>query len=110
MDLKHELHDIYISQKDLDDRNHMYKVNLFWEENKDLFCDYLREIARAGKSHVQIRYVPNQISTIDAFIPVEISLRLNSDDASVIHELIKNDLNLNVVTNMQPKLYQYITW
>jgi hypothetical protein len=110
MDLKHELHDLYLNQKDLDEKNHMHKVNLFWEENKDLFRDYLREIARAGKSHVQIRYIPNQIPAIDAFIPVDISFRLNPDDAMFIHELIKKDLDLNIVTNMQPKTYQYITW
>jgi hypothetical protein len=108
--LEIELRDLYLTQKDLDEKKQFDRVQQFWNQNKECFCDYLREIARAGRGHVQIQYKINQNPPIDIFIPIEISLKLNPSDAEYIHELIKNDLNLNITTTMIPKPYQYIIW
>lgn len=110
MSLRNELSNLANKQKDLDAGNLDRKAQLYWAENSSTFTSYLREIARAGRSFVQVKYIPNQEKNIDVFIPIEISLRLNSELAPLIGDLIKKDLGLNVTTNLYPKPYQYISW
>lgn len=110
MNLKNELMTYCQEARDIEKKIQEEKVRLYWDVYKDKFIEYLKKASRLGRTYVELKYVSNQLEPISTYMPIEITLKLNPEDAWLISDYIVDELKLNVKTKRDPKLFQVVSW